>query len=99
MEREYQRTAARCNACNRNRAMMTMYAQFLSADPLLDEPAEGSAFSATDVDPANPRPICPYSHMRDHPSPPPTIPTFGPIVIEEIPNHDLLTHHTSSTLA
>ncbi len=52
VEREYQRTEARCNACNR--AMMTMYAQFLIADPLRDEPAEGSAFSATDVDPANP---------------------------------------------
>jgi hypothetical protein len=91
VNREYQRTEARWNACNR--AMMTMYARFLSAER--DEPAASSAFSATNVDPANPGLICPYSHMRDHQAPPPTIPTFGPIVLEAIPDHALLTHHAS----
>ena len=91
VDKEYGRTEARWNACNR--AMMAMFARFLSAER--DGPAAGSAFSATDVDPANSELICPYSHMRDHPAPPQTIPTFGPIVIEAIPDHALLTHHAS----
>jgi hypothetical protein len=60
VEREYQRLDARRNACNR--AMMELYAQFLIADLPRDDPAGSAFFSATDGDPADPGPTCPYSH-------------------------------------
>ncbi len=85
----YQRLNTRYNNCNRT--MMTVYAQFLIADLPLDEPVEGTALSVAAPKSVDQGPKCPYSHMRDHPAPPPAVPMFDPIVIEELPQHALLT--------
>jgi hypothetical protein len=67
-----------------NRAMLTAYAQYLTVTPRTGTGIEGTALLATEVTetaaPSEESP-CPYSHIRDHPAPPPTKPTFAPFIV------------------
>jgi hypothetical protein len=64
--------------------MLKAYAQYLTATPRTGMGIEGTALLATEMEtnglPSKDSP-CPYSHIRDHPAPPPTKPTFVPFVI------------------
>ncbi len=67
-----------------NRAMLTAYAQYLTATPRTGTGIEGTALLATEMEenkPPSKESPCPYSHIRDRPAPPPTKPTFEPFVI------------------
>jgi hypothetical protein len=90
VEAVYKRLNKRYN--NINRAMLTVFAQFLIADLPASSPVEGTAFAIGTPDTLASEPPCPYSRIRDHPSPPPTIPVFDPIVIDEISSQALFTH-------
>ena len=89
VEAVYERLKKQYN--NINRAMLTVFAQFLIADLPASSSVEGTAFAIGTPDIRVPEPPCPYSQFRDHPSPPPTCPVFDPIVIDEIYNQALLT--------
>jgi hypothetical protein len=89
VEAVYERLNKRYN--NINRAMLTVFAQFLVAD-LPTSSSVGTTFAIGTPDILGSEPPCPYSHIRDHPSPPPTCPVFDPIVIDEISHQALLTH-------
>jgi hypothetical protein len=85
VEKTYKLLSARCN--NYNRAMFTIYAQFLIADL----PPINTALSASVEESSSSEPLCPYSHIREHTPPPPTVPQFETIVLDDTTQHALLT--------
>ncbi len=70
-ETTYERLNTRYN--NFNRAMFTVYAQFLITDLQPEVRTAGIALTMT-AEGASEEPRCPYSHIRDLPIPPPTVP-------------------------
>ena len=87
-ETTYERLNTRYN--NFNRAMFTVYAQFLITDLQPEVRTAGIALTMT-AEGASEEPRCPYSHIRDLPIPPPTVPQFDPLIITDTTQHALLT--------
>jgi hypothetical protein len=69
VEAVYERLNKRYN--NINRVMLTVFAQLFIADLPASSSVEGSVTAEILAS----EPPCPYSHIRDHSSPPPTMPT------------------------
>jgi hypothetical protein len=89
VETTYTRLNARYN--NFNRAMLTIYAQFLIADlPPITAPTD-TALSVSADESSSSEPLRPYYHIRDHPLPSPTVPYFDPTVLDDTTQHALLT--------
>ena len=92
VETVYQRLNTRYN--NVNRAMLTVYAQFLIADLPDDSPIDGTALAAMSIDGTSAAGApCPYSHSKDQPTPPITVPKFETIVISDEVQQALLVRH------
>jgi hypothetical protein len=90
VETTYQRLQTRYN--NFNRAMLTIYVQFLIADlPPRTAPTDTALAVLADESSSTER-SRPYSHIRDHPRPSPTVPQFAPVVLDDTTQHALLTH-------
>jgi hypothetical protein len=78
--------------------MLTTYAQFLIANlPPRTAPTD-TALAVLADESSSTEPLRPYSHIRDHPLPSPTVPQFAPIVLDDTTQHALLTHKMRSCM-
>jgi hypothetical protein len=89
VETEYERLNTRYN--NFNRAMLTIYAQFLVADLPPSPVSADSALAAASSESSSIEPPRPYSHIRERPPPLPTVPQFETVAIDDSTDHALLT--------
>lgn len=89
VETEYERLNTRYN--NFNRAMLTIYAQFLVADLPPSPVSADSALAAASSESSSIEPPRPYSHIRERPPPLPTVPQFETVAINDSTDHALLT--------
>jgi hypothetical protein len=58
-----------------------------------------NALAASANESSSSEPPCPYSHIRDHPPPLPTVPQFDTIVIDDVTQHALLTQRLRARMS